>query len=192
MASIRRPDLNSIRDIIIRNQETGTPNPSSPKQTIVVTREGKIQTADQVPHDQPLSTVPQDTFHDQAARRVDTEGATVRTYMPGNTRQHVTEEGVHGWLYSFTCEFGVHYTMFAYFDGQAYQVLVIEPEVESRFRSAHTGHIFPNGNICFGVEFRSGRPTLRDAYAKSVVWANGLSYMIRSGDETFPFSINNL
>ena len=93
--------------------------------------------------------------------------------------------------YSFSCEFGTLYEMFAYFDGNYYQVLVLSPVVEERYQSAHTGHIYKDGNICFGVDYGSGRPTLEEAYAKSVLWANGFSGMLLSENDTFPFSLNN-
>jgi len=110
--------------------------------------------------------------------------------MPSNTRRLVTDEGVSGWVYSFYCAYGNKYTMFTYYDGSYYQVLVLEPEVEDRYRSAHTGHIFSTGRICFGTRYNNGRPTLQDAYAKSVLWATGMSSLMLTG--TFQLSANNL
>jgi hypothetical protein len=82
--------------------------------------------------------------------------------------------------------------MFAYFDGSYYQVVVLDPPIEEQYCSPHTGHIFRDGRICFGLNNNSGRASLKDAYAKSVLWAAGMSTMLCSGNETFPFSINNI
>lgn len=80
--------------------------------------------------------------------------------------------------------------MFLYFDGAFYQVYVISPKLEDYWSNPHTGHIYPDGRICFGSEFGNGQPTLREAFAKSVLWANGIS-VARHGGGQFPFSANN-
>lgn len=80
--------------------------------------------------------------------------------------------------------------MFAYYDGAHYQVYVISPKLEDYWKNPHTGHIFADGRICFGVDYGSGQPTLKEAFAKSVLWANGIS-IARNGGGPFPFSANN-
>jgi len=178
-------DLNRLRDTVIRNQDDSESKPSGQLNKVFVDSEGKIHEGASDTTNRPeLSEVPQDTFAD----RVSNEKNIASRHMPKNTKKLVTEEGTSGWVYSFTCELGDNYTMFAYYDGNYYQVLVIEPKVEGKWDSAHTGHIFSDGRICFGNKFDSGLPSLQDAYSKSVLWATGLSVAKRT--EHFPFSNN--
>ncbi|MFO1440261.1 MAG: hypothetical protein U1F81_18205 [Verrucomicrobiaceae bacterium] len=183
-------DLNLLRDTILSNQRQGLVNPTEPNKVVLVSREGQLSLGQQVSAEDQrnLSKVTQDTFHG----RRENEQVIATTKMPRNTQKITTSENVEGWLYSFRCELGRDFKMFAYFDGSYYQVIVIEPVVESKYQSAHTGHIFSTGKICFGAGYNSGRPTLEEAYSKSVLWANGFSAMMDSGLATFPFSINNL
>ena len=179
-------DLNRLRDTILQNQNSSNDRPTDQSNKVIVDRDGKIREgANTNSREAGLSEVPQETF----ANRLVEERHIVNNFMPRNTRKITTDEGVTGWLYNFTCEFGDNYLMFAYFDGNYYQVLVIEPKVEGKWNSAHTGHIYSDGRICFGHGYGSGRPTLQEAYSKSVLWANGLSVALRT--DHFPFSNNN-
>jgi hypothetical protein len=178
-------DLNRLRDTVIENQNDSSSKPSGSLKKVFVDNEGKIHEGSSDTSNKPhLSEVPQDTFADRVAN----EKQIVRRYMPNNTKSLITDEGISGWVYSFTCEFGDNYIMFAYYDGNYYQVSVIEPKVEGKWNSAHTGHIFSSGKICFRNKFDSGLPSLQDAYSKSVLWATGLSVAKRT--EHFPFSNN--
>lgn len=177
-------DLNNLRDLVIKNQDNQDSKPSEQGNKVFIDSEGKIHEGSSSTDKTHMSEVPQDTF----AERVSDEKQIVSQHMPNNTRSLITDEGISGWLYDFTCEIGDEYRMFAYYDGNYYQVLVIEPKVEGVWNSAHTGHIFSDGRICFGENFDSGLPSLQDAYAKSVLWATGLSVAIRA--EHFPFSNN--
>ncbi len=186
----RSVDLNQIRSLVLGYQQAGGIDPQSPKPVIVVERDGRLRTGESLRHDEAnqFSTVQMDTFHagwDVAERRI------AQSKMPHNTREIVSREGVRGWLYSFQTEFYDTYRMFAYFDGSFYQVMVIDPYIESRFCNPHTGHIFSNGRICMGLGMNSGRRTLNDAYAKSVLWANGFSAMIHGNLDKFPFNYND-
>ena len=179
-------DLNALRSTILANQANNTVNPANPSRAIVVDKNAKIHLANEVPTGQEPAVIQQDVFH----ARVDEERRVVTRFLPTTTRPMVVD-GTSGWYFSFVCEFGSRYEMFAYFDGSFYQVNVLSPVVEEKFQSAHTGHIFKDGNICFGANYGSGRPTLEEAYAKSVLWANGFSAMLVAGDDKFPFSLNN-
>ena len=183
-------DLNHIRSLVHASQIEENSEQPAPKETIVVDRNACIRTADDLrPGEQRhVSIVQPDVFHagwEVAERRI------AETKMPANTRMVVSHEGVRGWLYSFQTEFRDTYRMFAFFDGSFYQVLVIEPRVEKRYSSPHTGHIFSNGRICMGEGMNAGRRTLADAYAKSVLWANGFSAMIHGNLDRFPFNHND-
>ena len=179
-------DLNRLREMVIQNQQTNNERPSEQNKKVFVDRDGNIREGRNTSSNEAgLSEVPQATF---ASSRLVEETNYARSHMPRNTRKFVTDEGVTGWVYEFDSEFKDNYCMFAYFDGSYYQVLVIQPKVEGKWNSAHTGHIFSDGRICFGSNYNSGMPTLKDAYAKSVLWANGLSVATRT--DFFPFSAN--
>jgi hypothetical protein len=178
-------DLNSLRDNVHEAQRKGQDKPSDPRKTIVVDANAGIRTGDSVGSGERdrVSEVQTDTY---AASRLAQDRETVRRKLPRNTREMKTREGVTGWHYSFDCELGRRFEMFVYFDGDYYQVKVIEPQLESHWRSPHTGHLYANGNICFGKGFSNGRPTLEAAYAKSVLWATGISIALKTGK--FPFN----
>jgi len=179
-------DLNELRRRVLGNQDAGSIRPTEPNKAIVVERDGKIRLGDQPASSSgPATVVPQEIF----ANRIQIERATATNYMPSNTREITTKEGGTGFVYSFETELSDKFTLFAYFDGANYQVQVLEPQVEHRFRSPHTGHLFSNGRICFGNNYGSGMSNLRDAFAKSVLWANGMSIAMRT--DHFPFSNNN-
>jgi hypothetical protein len=93
-----------------------------------------------------------------------------------------------GWVYSITCEFGTEYTFFVYFNGRAYQVMLVAPELEGKL-GAHDAHLFNNGRLCLGEKHGAGQPTLSEAYGRSVLWASGVSAFQATGQ--FPFSLNN-
>lgn len=178
-------DLNRLRDTILSNQNSNNERPTEQRNKILVDREGRIHEGTKTSlRENGLSEVPQETFADRKAR----EKKAVSNFMPVNTKKITTDEGVAGWLYNFTTEFDDAYIMFAYYDGNFYQVIVVEPQVEEKWRSPHTGHVYSDARICFGEEYDSGRPTLQEAYSKSVLWANGLSVAMRT--DFFPFSAN--
>lgn len=117
-----------------------------------------------------------------------------RSRMPHGTHKMRSANGVEGWRYSFKTELGDTFTMFAYFDS-SYQVVVLEPVLEKHFRNPHIGHLYADGRICFGSAMNSGRRTLASAYAKSVLWANGISAMLHherlyGTTPDFPFNSN--
>lgn len=101
--------------------------------------------------------------------------------LPSNA-QEMNVNGVTGWVYDIVCEIGDQYTMFIYHDGSLYQVMVLFPEVAGHY-SPVNGHLFSDGKICLNQEH--GCRTLEQAYAKSVLWANGFSIYLRTGN--FPF-----
>lgn len=179
-------DLNALRQRVLGNQNAGEPRPTDPDKTIVVDSEGRIRLGDDNRNAAgPQTVIPQETF----AARIDEDRKIAYSFLPSNTVELTTKEGIHGFVYSLDTEYGDRYTLFAYFDGSNYQVQVVSPEVEERFNSQHTGHVFKNGRICFGNNYGCGMPSLREAFAKSALWANGMSVATRTGQ--FPFSNNN-
>lgn len=119
-------------------------------------------------------------------QRMMREQQTIHQKFPPNTRP-LTVEGIQGWYYKFVNELTDQYEMFVYYDGSLYQVQIAFPEVTGQY-GVHDAHLFNDGRICFGDE--GGMPTLEQAYAKSVLWANGFSIFQQTG--LFPFSLNNL
>lgn len=187
-ALMNRPriSLDALRAEIHEYQAATASGSTALVPEIVVNRDGQItMRRDSTSGTQTLSTVPLEVFASLAS-----DQQTVQRYLPRNTRRITTGEGVTGWAYQIRTELNDDFVLFLYFDGAHYQVNVISPEVEARWRSPHTGHIYGDGRICFGHGYDSGMPGIREAFAKSVLWANGMSVALRTGE--FPFSINNL
>jgi len=115
--------------------------------------------------------------------RVVRDQALAEVKLPSETRR-VKAGHARGWLYPVTSEQGDAYRLFAWFDGDAYQVKVMDPELEAHV-DRHACHMFSDGRICFGAADGGGLPTLEAAYAKSVLWCNGFSAFRREG--RFPF-----
>ena len=123
-----------------------------------------------------------DTFT-PASTRLLRDQAAVDCSLPGATRDLVVD-GVRGWLYPIDSEIGGdHFVLFVYFDGSAYQVKVVEPDVGGH--DPHACHLFPDGRICLGEHAGGGMPRLADAYSRSVVWCTGFSVYLRTSK--FPF-----
>ena len=210
---MRTLDLNELRDRVLGNQQNGDTHPISPDKRIVVDADGRLvrgedaaqhpeRVVSEVPQhvfsflDLPLAwrptrgsrqtvgVVPQTLFNAAPARRA-AESAIVAEAFPRGTRL-LEVDGTEGWLYPVTSELGDEFQLFAYFDHGLYFVQVVSPVVEGRY-GAHDAHLYPSGIVCL-VE-GGGLPSLRDAYAKSVLWANGFSIFRRAG--RFPFSANN-
>jgi hypothetical protein len=114
--------------------------------------------------------------------RIPRDQAQAESQLPSATR-YLNVDGVRGWLYPISTELGDAFQLFLYFDGAAYQVRVVEPEVEGRF-DPHASHVLPDGRICLSESWAGGASTLEAAYARSVVWCNGFSRFLRG--ESFP------
>lgn len=111
------------------------------------------------------------------------DGATADACLPAAARR-VTAQGTTGWLYPVTTEQGDRYHLFLWFDGAAYQVKVVEPDLD-RAADPHACHLFPGARLCLGADPGGGMPTLEGAFTRSVLWANGYSAWRRTG--RFPF-----
>ena len=183
------PDLNILRSTLHDGQRTGNLiKPRDPKNKVLVDNEGGIHVGeDRQTQQNPdsVSEVQQDTFE----TRLSADRRTINAKLPANTKEFKTAEGVTGWVYSFSCELGTRYKMFLYFDGSNYQVKVIEPRVENYWHDPHTGHLMGNGNICLmALTMMQMVAPIEAAYAKSVLWATGMSIAIKTG--TFPWNHN--
>jgi hypothetical protein len=150
---------------------------------LVISRSGELGISEAP---QMWSHVPRSAF---ASTRLQKDRRIAATKLPRNTREAYSAsygpDGV-GWVYSITNSFGTTFTLFAFFDGAAYQVWVVSPEIERRFKNAHTGHLYPDGRICLHPGHGGGMPTLDGAFAKSAVWTEGITVVINGG--TFPWN----
>lgn len=115
--------------------------------------------------------------------RTSREGLEAEGCLPGAARR-VRVQGTGGWLYPVRTEAGDELRLFLWFDGAAYQVKVVSPEID-RGENPEACHLYPGARLCLGVEHHGGMPTLEGAYARSVLWANGFSAWRRTG--RFPF-----
>lgn len=182
-------DLNELRRKIIANQKQNENLPTDKKRQILVNKEGKIVDGHKASngYQKNLSQVHQGVFA-SASTRLTNEKKIVQKKFPANTRMLQVGQ-IRGWLYSFEDEFLRTYKMYAYFDGNVYQVKVVSPEVEGKYKSIHDCHLYTDGRICFGNQYGGGLPSLEYAYAKSVIWANG--FTIYENERKYPFSDNN-
>lgn len=115
----------------------------------------------------------------EGCSRVLQDRALAEGRLPPSTR-YLKVDGVAGWLYAVTSELGDPFRLFLYFDGAGYQVRLVEPRLEER-PDAHASHLLPDGRLCLSPEAGSGMASLEAAYARSVVWCNGFSRFLRSG-----------
>ena len=126
------------------------------------------------------------------------EQTEVASYLPPNTR-HECIDGRDVWIFCKKTTLGVDFEIAIYYDFEesppGYCAQLVSPVIETSWMSPHVGHIFKDGVICLGGESMRTRRTLRESYAKSCLWAEGISVMITSkliGRPThFPFSKNN-
>ena len=119
----------------------------------------------------------------EALVRESRDRAAAEGCLPAKARR-VTAQGIAGWLYPVTSEQGDLFRLFLWFDGAAYQVKVVEPELAPGADS-HACHFFPGARLCLGGDAGGGMQTLEGAFARSVIWANGYSAWLRTG--RFPF-----
>ena len=180
-----QPDLNQLRETLFTNQQNREAIPQEPKKQVFVDKDAGIHTGDQVGRDrQPLSEVQQDTFATRS--RLGEDRQTVSEKLPDNTREIKTAEGITGWVFTFKCQMGNLYQLFLWFDGAYYQTKLVSPQLEDKWKSPHTGHLYSSGKLCLGNDYQNGMPSLEAAYAKSVLWATGMSVALKTG--TFPFN----
>jgi len=195
MSNQTRPSLDALRDRLHSNQQTGDVKPDDPRRQVKVEREGGIRFGETGGNPGQQTQLPQDTYSgwfgggDKSADRRKIESRIVAKKLPRNTHAVTTAEGTQGWMLHFNCQYGDRYDIFVYFDGAYYQAIVIAPEVERYWKSPHTGHIYSDGRICLSRRYDGGQPALDEAFAKTVVWATGLTAARRFG-VPFPFNHN--
>lgn len=119
-----------------------------------------------------------------------------RDFMPDNTMV-IDQDGRTLFVFEKDTEVQIPFSIAVYFDPDenGYCAHVIAPEIEEEWKSIHVGHVFKDGVICLGGENMRAKTSLREAYGKSCLWAEGMAIMITShlrGEPCeFPFSNNN-
>lgn len=128
--------------------------------------------------------------------RLELDRADVKQYMPDNTEQ-LTVAGREVYLFSKSTDWNIFFRIAIFYDPdeRGYCAQLFGPKIDLKWMNPHVGHIFSDGVICFGGDSMRTRKTLREAYAKSCLWAEGMAVMLHgqlSGRPTsFPFSINS-
>lgn len=177
-------DLNRIRDIILEQQRRNEPYPDDPDQQITVTRMGVIQIG-QGDRTVAVARLQQATFA-AMTERMRRDMQVAREKLPPNT-VFIDEPEARGWVYSIETELGETYQLFAYFSGSDYRVKLLAPPLEDRY-DPHHAHLYSDGQLCLSEDPGYGQPSLEEAFSKSALWANGISF-IKAGIP-FPFSRN--
>lgn len=144
-----------------------------PVSELVVTRTGEITTVGELGgQTRGISRVTTEVFAATVGQT-----ALAGEYLPaGHTA--LESDGVPGWVYDVTTRKGHQFTFFLYrdpYEGR-YFVRLIAPELE-KLKLAHATHLFSDGHLCLepsGV----GLPVLPQAYAKSVLWAEGIGQLL--------------
>lgn len=132
------------------------------------------------------------------ATRYEQDRTDVARYLPPGTI-HSRISGHDVWTFSKNTELGELFTIAIYFSADeeipGYCAQLVAPAVESAWKNVHVGHLFADGVICLGGTSMRTMRTLRDAFAKSCLWAEGMAAMIQSrrvgSPCAFPFSLNN-
>lgn len=119
--------------------------------------------------------------------RLDRDRQVAREKLPTGTVE-MDFDGVPCFLYQVTCEMGNRYVMCLYFEGRHYQVKVVEPNLEGHF-GVHGSHLYSDGKLCLSEVTNAGVDSMEQAFARSVLWANGFSVMLASGEKhEFPWN----
>lgn len=100
-------------------------------------------------------------------------------HLPISAFKITRPDGTSGWVYSVTTEWGDTFELFLYFDHCAHlhRVLLVSPNIED-LGVAHTTHLFSDGHLCISPNGYGSR-FVHDAYARSVLWCNGISSLLR-------------
>jgi hypothetical protein len=191
-------DMNVVRGVILDGQEaregTAGEHETPTDKGVRIDREGQMTSPTSSTGDRSESTAPDSTFKAFGMTRHSRDQKIINKYLPKNSKPYTTPEGLNGWIYEIINEYNEQFQLFICFDGAFYQVYCITPEIDEEmrrgsplFQNAHDGHIFEDARICMGDAYGSGWKDLRGAFTKSVIWSNGISYMLRSGNP-FPFN----
>jgi len=183
-----RVSLDALREQVRASQAKDVERPSNPDEKLHVDKDGRIMQGP-VESGRDLAEIPQGTFaavRTGISPRHRTDQRTINQIFPTGTRP-LTVDGAHGWVFSFHDEYGQAFTCFVFFDGSLYQVALLAPTFDHEHGSEHDKHLFRDGYLCLAR--RGGVASLADAYARTVLWANGYTVFRLTGH--FPFSINN-
>lgn len=143
-----------------------------PLSDLVVTRTGEIRTVQETGKQAAgISRVTTEVF----AGKVDEEAWAARHLPPGYSR--FVDGDAPGWVYTVRTNHGDEFTLFLYWDRfqRVYRVRLIAPRLE-QLGLVHATHLYSDGHLC--ISRGAGERLFNNAYAKSAMWADGISHMI--------------
>ena len=112
--------------------------------------------------------------------RLENDRVVVQQKLPSNTME-IEMDGLVCFVYQIKCELNQDYTLCLYFDGDYYQVKLVEPKLGTSY-GAHSSHLYSDGRLCLSSTTNQGLKDLEQAYARSVLWATGFSFMRVKGE----------
>jgi len=180
-------DLNAIAKAILSNQQQhAAGRNTSLVDDVNVDRDGNIFLGP-VDAGRPVSQVDPEIMANSARDFQDRQDA--QQYLPAQTDVLQLQDGRIGFRFPVHCKLGHAYIFLAYFDGGGYRVATLSPRAEDILSavSGHASHVLKDGHLCLAPN-AGPLPSLRKAFAKSVIWANGASLMRFGGVQVFPFS----
>lgn len=197
MDEVRRGILENQKQIDEAGDKEGQAFPKTDK--VFIDNKGKMKTQEEVESGEESSSseLPQDGLKISLTRQAK-DRKIVKKKLPENTQWvEQKEKGISGWRYEIINDFNDEFAFFLTYDGAYYQVYCLKPEIDNKMRrghpdfgGAHDGHIYSNGRLCMGSHYNSGWNSLEGAYAKSVLWSNGISYMLHEPGAKFPYVYN--
>lgn len=141
---------------------------------LVVTRTGEIMTIDQLGGaTRGVSRVTTEVF----AAPIAGQAALAREYLPEG-HALIEVDDVSGWVYDVTTRHGHGFTFFLYkdLDEGRYFVKLVAPEMED-LGLDHQTHLYCDGQLCLDP-YGAGQTLMPEAYAKSVLWADGIGQLL--------------
>ncbi len=144
-----------------------------PLSELVVTRTGEIRTFQEVGgNGYGISRVTPEVF----SGAVD-EVAWAERHLPIGS-DHVEVGGVRGWVYDVHTNLGYDFTFFMYWDRfeRVYRVRLVAPRLDL-LGLVHATHLYSDGHLCLNAS-TSGERMFNNAFAKSALWADGISQML--------------
>lgn len=138
---------------------------------LVVTRAGEIRTIQEA-GSQTVSRVTTEVF----AGDVD-ETTWASQYLPHGYWRY-SDDQFQGWAYTVNTNLGDAFTLFLYWDRfqRVYRVRLLDPPLE-QLGLVHETHLYSDGHLCLSNGL-GGERMFNNAFAKSAMWADGISRML--------------
>lgn len=192
----RTTDLETLRDAVLRARANPSPLLAATAglarrhrrardngwavSDVVVTNKGNIRTIQESGESATVSRLSTEIF--AAGTLVDDLAAR---HLPTSAVKVTGPDGGSGWAYQITTDAGDTFDLFLYHDSytRTFRVRLLAPCLE-KLGLIHETHLFSNGHLCISPT-GAGQAYLADAYARSVLWCDGISAMLRG--HAFPW-----